>query len=272
MPCWPGRPRYRRRVTSTERGDHDAPLAVIAGTGFTSLTPLTAPHPHTIDTSYGPATVTRGTWHGIPVVFLGRHGPGHTVPPHRINYRANIDALRRLGVRDVVAIAAVGSVDPTLVPGDIVCLHDFLDFTKCRIGTFFDGTTDEGVVHTDMTTPYHPGLRAELLAAADRAGESVRDGGVYAAFEGPRFESPAEIAMAARLGGHVAGMTGVPEVTLANEAGLRYAALALVCNPGAGLSLEPVTVAQVERTLADCAGTVLAILDAFVAARAGAVR
>lgn len=248
--------------------DGRAPLGIIAGTGFSSWAGLTEARRRDVTTTYGVARLLEGTWHGLPVAFLARHGAGHTVPPHMIDYRANIAGLKEYGVRDVVAVNAVGSIDPGLRPGDLVLLDDFLDFTKNRAVTLFDGSTPEGVVHVDVATAYHPDLRRELLQAAQAAGHPIRDGGVYAAFEGPRFESPAEVRMAGMLGGTVAGMTGVPECTLAVEAGLRYAAVALVCNPCAGLSPEPITVAEVDRVLAETGRRVLDVLDRFVATRA----
>lgn len=248
----------------------NSPLGVIAGTGFYSLTQLDEASTHDVDTEYGTARVTRGRWHGLDVVFLTRHGAGHSVPPHLVNYRANIAALASLGITDVFAINAVGSIDPTLAPGDLVCTDDFLDFTKGRVLTFFDGIGPRGVVHVDIAEAYHPVLRAELLDAAGRVGVPLRDGGVYACFEGPRFESPAEVRMAGLLGAHVAGMTAIPEVTLAVEAGLRYASIALVCNPCAGLSEVPITIEDVNQVLADSGARVLAILDDVLAKRASA--
>ncbi len=250
-----------RRVTSS-------PLGIIAGTGFYSLAHLEDSHPETCETAYGPALLTRGTWHGYPVVFLPRHGPGHRVPPHLVGYRANVRALADTGCQDVVAVNVTGAVDPGLEPGDLLCLDDFLDLTRGRVGTFFDGSTPEGVVHTDMLHAYHPGLRREILAAASAAGQPVRDGGVYACFEGPRFETAAEIRLARLAGADVAGMTGVPEVTLAVEAGLRYAAISLVVNPAAGVSDEPITMADIEAVLAASTAKVLAILDELVHTRA----
>ena len=248
------------------------PLAVVAGTGFYDLDDLQDPHEETVTTRFGDARVVHGTWHGLPVVFLTRHGPGHSVPPHLVNYRANIRALADLGVRDVLAVNVTGSIDPALAPGDLLCLDDFVDFTKQRPLTFFDGSTREGVVHTDVSAAYDPDLRREVLAAAATAGEPIRDGGVYAAFEGPRFETAAEIRLARLAGGDVAGMTGVPEVTLAAEADLRYAAISLVVNPatGVGDATEPITMAEIEAVLARSSTAVLAILDALVAARAAA--
>jgi len=247
-----------------------SPLAIIAGTGFYDLDALENPTQETVDTVWGQARVTKGEWHGIPVVFLTRHGAGHSVPPHLVNYRANIRALADLGVRDVVAVNVTGSIDPTLQPGDLLCLDDFIDFTKQRPVTFFDGSTPEGVVHTDVMTPYHPAIRREILDAAATAGHTIRDGGVYACFEGPRFETRAEIRLAALAGADVAGMTGVPEVTLALEAGLRYAAISLVVNPASGVgdSDEPITMDEIDAVLKTSAAAVLEILDELVHTRA----
>jgi len=247
-----------------------SPLAIIAGTGFYDLDALENPTQETVDTVWGQARVTEGEWHGIPVVFLTRHGAGHSVPPHLVNYRANIRALADLGVRDVVAVNVTGSIDPTLQPGDLLCIDDFIDFTKQRPVTFFDGSTPEGVVHTDVMTPYHPAIRREILDAAATAGHTIRDGGVYACFEGPRFETRAEIRLAALAGADVAGMTGVPEVTLAVEAGLRYAAISLVVNPASGVgdADEPITMDEINAVLAASSATVLEILDDLVHTRA----
>ena len=247
-----------------------SPLAIIAGTGFYDLDALENPTQETVDTVWGQARVTEGEWHGIPVVFLTRHGAGHSVPPHLVNYRANIRALADLGVRDVVAVNVTGSIDPTLQPGDLLCLDDFVDFTKQRPVTFFDGSTPEGVVHTDVMTPYHPAIRREILDAAATSGHTIRDGGVYACFEGPRFETRAEIRLAALAGADVAGMTGVPEVTLALEAGLRYAAISLVVNPASGVgdADEPIAMDEINAVLAASSATVLEILDDLVHTRA----
>jgi 5'-deoxy-5'-methylthioadenosine phosphorylase len=238
-----------------------APIAIIAGTGFYSLAQLEGATTVTAETAFGQAQYTRGLWNGVDVIFLTRHGAGHSVPPHLVNYRANIRALKDAGVVDVFAINVVGSVDPTLNPGDMLCLDDFLDFTKSRVITFFDGSTPEGVVHTDVMDAYNPELRRELLDAAHAVNQKLRDGGVYACFEGPRFESPAEIRMCSVLGAHVVGMTGVPEVTLAKEIGLRYAAVSLVVNPAAGLSDEPISMDELNAVLKASSTNVLVILD-----------
>lgn len=246
------------------------PLGIVAGTGFYDLAALEYPVTASVTTAFGDAHVTRGRWHGIPVVFLTRHGSGHSVPPHLVNYRANVRALADLGVRDVVAVNVTGSIDPDLRPGDLLCLDDFVDFTSRREGTFFDGTGPGGVVHTDVLAPYHPVLRREILDAAVASGRPVRDGGVYACFEGPRFETRAEIRLARLAGADVAGMTGVPEVTLAAEAGLRYAAISLVVNPASGVgdSDEPITMDEIAEVLSATAQDVLAVLDELVHTRA----
>lgn len=246
-----------------------APLGIVAGTGFYDLDALEDPTDHTVDTAHGPARITRGRWHGIPVVFITRHGPGHSVPPHLVNYRANIRALADAGVRDVVAVNVTGSIDPDLDPGDLLCPDDFLDFTRTRAVTFHDGSGPEGVVHVDVVEAYHPAIRREILEAAAALGQPIRDGGIYACFEGPRFETPAEIRLARLAGADVAGMTGVPEVTLAVEAGLRYAAISLVVNPAAGVgSAEPITMAEIDAVLASSSAKVLAVLDELVHTRA----
>jgi len=243
-----------------------APLGIIAGTGFYSLATLENAVDQSVETAFGSAKFTRGSWNGVEVIFLTRHGSGHSTPPHLINYRANIRALKDQGVDDVVAINVTGGVNPELIPGSLVCLSDFLDFTKQRPVTFFDGTTPEGVVHTDVMDAYHPELRASLITAAKRANITMKDGGVYACFEGPRFETPAEIKMCQVLGVDVVGMTGVPEVTLAKEIGLRYAAISLIVNPAAGLSDEPISMEELNRVLALGSDDVLKVLEEFVKA------
>jgi 5'-methylthioinosine phosphorylase len=247
-----------------------APLGIVAGTGFYAIDALEEHATETVETSFGPALVTRGTWHGLPVVFLTRHGPGHSVPPHLVNYRANVRALADLGCRDVVAVNVTGGIDPDLQPGALLCLDDFVDFTKQRPLTFHDGSGPEGVVHTDVLEPYHPAIRRELLAAAHEAGVELHDGGVYAAFEGPRFETRAEIRLARLAGADVAGMTGVPEVTLALEAGLRYGAVSLVVNPATGVADtdDPITMDEIGDVLRASSVDVLAVLEALVRSRA----
>lgn len=215
-------------------------LAIVGGSGVDVTGLLDDVAAETVATDHGDVGVELGTFHGWEVVFLRRHGRGHTVPPHRVNYRANVAALAALGVTRVLATAAVGSVTPHLEPGDLAVVDDFLDFTKRRPSSFFDGGED-GVAHVDVTWPYCPELRAVALERGRAAELSVHDGGVYACTEGPRFESAAEIRMLAQLGADVVGMTGVPEVALCRELGLCYAAVAMVTNLAAGLRPGPVT-------------------------------
>lgn len=222
------------------------PIAIIGGTGVGAFPFDATPESIIVSTHYGDAYATLGNLQGKPVAFLARHGAGHKLPPHKINYRANIAALVKLGVRAVFATTAVGGMHLDLKPGDFVLLNDFIDFTRDRDNkTFFDG---EGgvVVHTDFTRPYSDELRGVIIDAAKKLGIALRPTGTYLAGDGPRYESPAEVRLFAQWGADVAGMTGVPETTLAREAGLHYAGLSLVTNPGAGLSDTPLTHEEVE--------------------------
>lgn len=202
-----------------------------------------------VDTPYGEVEVTVGVYGDEEVAFLNRHGARHSVPPHRVNYRANIWALKVLGVERLLATAAVGSLNPDFRPGEFVIVHDFLDFTKTRVYTFYEGG-ETGVVHTDFTRPYCQELRQVILKTAEELGIRAHDGGVYACTEGPRFETPAEIRMIRTLGGDVVGMTGVPEVVLAREAGLCYCSIAMVTNMAAGISATPLSHEEVLEVMA----------------------
>jgi 5'-methylthioadenosine phosphorylase len=176
-----------------------------------------------------------------------------------VNYRANIQALADLGVREILAINVVGGIGHA--SGELVVVDDFLDFTHQRTLTFFDGSTPEGVVHLDASEPYSTRLRDVWLAAAAQTGAPVTPTGVYACFEGPRFETRAEIRMAQAAGATVVGMTGVPEVVLAQERGMPYASMCLVANPAAGMSVEPITIDEIMAVIRDGAARVTAILD-----------
>ncbi|MCC6433580.1 MAG: S-methyl-5'-thioinosine phosphorylase [Acidimicrobiales bacterium] len=218
-------------------------LAIITGSGFYEVPGLTEDRDETVVTPYGPARVTLGTWQGRSVAFLPRHGAGHSLPPHRINYRANIWALREIGASAVLATAVSGGIARDLEPGDLVLIDQFLEFTKDRADTFFDG--DDGLVrHTDMTEPYHRGLRNLLAEAAADLDLVVRPTGTYVCMNGPRFETPAEIAVLGRLGAELVGMTGYPEVALAAEVGLPYASIGVISNPAAGLG-ESITIEEI---------------------------
>lgn len=233
-------------------------LGVIAGTGFYGLDDLRDAETFVHSTAYGDAMVTRGRLHDRATYFVSRHGVDHSVPPHMVNYRAVMQALVDCDVTEILAINVVGGIGHAA--GDLVVVDDFIDFTKQRPVTFFDGSGPEGVVHVDMGEPYSPRLRQVWIEAAERVGAAVTPQGVYGAFEGPRFETRAEIRMAAAFGVTVVGMTGVPEVVLAAERGVPYASLCLVANPAAGLSPEPITIEEVMEVVAQGAQTVRAIL------------
>lgn len=212
-----------------------AAIAIIGGTGVYDPELLAQPTEEMVRTAYGDVKITRGFYRDREVIFLPRHGAAHTVPPHLVNYRANIMALKQAGARSILATAAVGSLNPEMRPGQFVFVDQFLDFTKGRKQTFFEGGP-EGVVHIDVTEPYCPRLRKILLQAARGLGLPAHDGGIYVCTEGPRFETPAEIKMFRELGGDLVGMTGVPEVVLAREAAICYAAIAMVTNFAAGIA------------------------------------
>jgi 5'-methylthioadenosine phosphorylase len=224
-------------------------LAIIGGTGVYDPRILENIREEVVGTPYGDALVRIGTYGGEEVAFLARHGTGHTVPPHLINYRANVSALKQLGVERVIATTAVGSTNPNMKPGDFVLVDQFLDFTKNRISTFFEGG-EVGVVHTDFTEPYCPECRAVLAEAAQALPITVHNGGCYVCTEGPRFETPAEIRMFAKLGGDLVGMTNVPESVLAREAGICYATVSMVTNFGAGISPTALTHEEVLEVMA----------------------
>jgi 5'-methylthioadenosine phosphorylase len=202
-----------------------------------------------VETPYGVVSVQIGLLSGKYVAFMPRHGRGHAVPPHKVNYRANIWALKQLGVQQVLATAAVGSLREDLPPGDLVLIDQFIDFTKQRPSTFFEG--EQGVVHIDMTEPYCTRLRKELAKAADSLGIQVESKGTYVCTEGPRFETPAEIRMFQALHGDVVGMTSVPESVLAREQEMCYATVAMVTNFCSGISNQPLTHKEVMDVMKD---------------------
>jgi 5'-deoxy-5'-methylthioadenosine phosphorylase len=227
-------------------------LGLIMGSGFYDIVGLVDRAEVPVDTPYGRVTLTTGRWHGQPVAFLPRHGVDHSIPPHAINYRANVWALASSGVSAVVATAVSGGISPKMAPGRLVVISDFLNFTAGRAETFFDGLVDPGfepasgpVTHTDMTNAYDPAMRAAIRRAAELESIDVLDGAVYCTTNGPRFETPAEIRMMAVLGGDLVGMTGYPEVALAREAGVPYASIGVVSNWAAGLSSDELSSAEI---------------------------
>ncbi len=250
-------------------------LAIIGGTGLTRLSTLAVAHREVVRTPYGEpsSTLVFGQIAGKDAVFLARHGHGHTIPPHRVNYRANLWALRNCGAKAVLAVASVGGISG-VEPGDLVVPHQLIDYTHGRETTFFDGG-DRTVVHVDFTHPYAPHLRAACLEAAAAGGIALRDGGVYAAVSGPRLETAAEIERLARDGATLVGMTGMPEAALARELELPYASIAVVVNHAAGrgdsgerISMEHI--AEVLETAMDKVRTLLEHVAPRIAAAEGA--
>jgi 5'-methylthioadenosine phosphorylase len=242
-------------------------LAIIGGTGLTQLANLDVSRRQVVRTPYGEPSgpLTFGAIRGVPMIFLARHGYGHTIPPHQVNYRANLWALKEQGAGEIVSVVSVGGIRKDLGPGKIVVPTQIVDYTWGRMSTYFE---DEAPVkHIDFTEPYTGELRARLLAAARKSGETAVDGAVYAVTQGPRLETAAEIDRLERDGADIVGMTGMPEATLAREIELAYAAVAVVVNhaPGRGASAGGVPLHQIEEILKDAVGRVLRIIEALVA-------
>jgi 5'-methylthioinosine phosphorylase len=210
-------------------------LAIIGGSGLTRLGNLEGIRRSVARTPYGEpsAPLSFGEIAGRSVVFLARHGEGHTVAPHEVNYRANLWALKDAGAREVISVATVGGISACAAPGELLVPHQLIDYTWGRAASYFQGP-GAPVKHIDFTEPYSAAVRAKLLAAARACGERVGDGGVYAVTQGPRLETAAEIERLARDGADIVGMTAMPEAALARELDLPYGALAVVANYAAG--------------------------------------
>jgi len=221
-----------------------AKIGIIGGTGVYDPAILTNVGSEVVNTPYGDIHVKTGEYMGTPVVFLARHGVGHSLPPHQVNYRGNIRAMKQLGVDRIIATGAVGSLNLEMLPGEFILVDQFIDFTKNRVQTFYD-SGKQGVVHIDMTQPYCLEFRKIIQSAARETGIPVKNKGTYICSEGPRFETPAEIKMFSAMGGDLVGMTSVPEVVLAREAEICYATIAMVTNFAAGISPTPLTHAEV---------------------------
>lgn len=225
-------------------------LAIIGGTGLYALEGLERSEVRAVDTDYSDEAVLLrcGTLADREVCFLPRHGEGHTIPPHRINYRANIQALARAGVREVLAVNAVGGIHESMGPGALAVPDQIIDYSWGRAHSFYQGG-ETGLDHIDFTSPYDEGLRQWLIRAASAADVPVWPRGVYACTQGPRLETAAEIRRLQRDGADMVGMTGMPEAALAREAGLAYASLALSVNWGAGLVDEDITMDGIRQVL-----------------------
>lgn len=234
-------------------------LGVIGGTGALDL--FAAGRTVSESTAWGAASAApvevdlgrTAAW------FLARHGRPHRIPPHRINYRANIAALQALGVRHVVAINAVGGIDPELPAGALVLPEQLIDYTWGRVHTFSDDA-DTPLAHVEFARPFDGPVRQALLEAAREAGVEVHDGGCYGVTQGPRLETAAEIRKLAADGCTLVGMTAMPEAVLAREAGLDYTSLCVVANAAAGIGEAPISLSDIDRVLAKAMQRVAAVL------------
>ena len=244
-----------------------AALAIIGGTGLTRLKGLEIERREVMHTPYGEPSgaLTIGTLCGKNVVFLARHGYGHTIPPHRVNYRANLWALKQHGVERIIGVCAVGGIRADIRPATVVIPDQIIDYTWSRDHTFFETDLAE-VTHIDFTEPYCRELRELLVASAGKAGVEVLTSGTYGATQGPRLETAAEIDRMERDGCDMVGMTGMPEAALARELGLCYAVCAVSANDAAGRSGGPIEMADIELSLKTGMARVRAILEQAISA------
>lgn len=224
------------------------PIGIIGGTALAELAALENAEEISVSTPYGPPSgpLLKGQMAGRDVVFLMRHGPGHHLPPHKINYRANIHALHLAGVEQTLAVAAVGGIGDDMFAGRLVIPHQIIDYTWGREHSFSDGKST--LQHIDFTEPYDAGLRDQLLTAAGSLDLNAADQAIHAVTQGPRLETAAEVDRLARDGCDIVGMTGMPEAALAREASMGYACCAVVVNAAAGRGEDAIH-AEIESTL-----------------------
>jgi len=236
--------------------------AIIGGTGLTSLHGLRITGREIIQTPFGEASgvLVHGEYCGHEVMFLPRHGAGHTIPPHRINYRANIWVLKEAGASNVIAINAVGGIRLDMKSRCLVIPDQIIDYTWSRKNTFFEDSLGS-VVHVDFTEPYCDSLRRNLIEGAKRAGIDIIDNATYGATQGPRLETAAEIDRLERDGCDIVGMTGMPEAVLAREQGLCYASIALVANRAAGRGDGEITMGEIEKNISSGMQDVMKLLE-----------
>jgi len=242
-------------------------IGIIGGTGLTQLYELEVLESKWLDTPFGEpsAALTFGRVDGKDVVFLARHGDPHQIPPHKINYRANMSALKQAGVTQIIAVNAVGGVHKFLEPAAVAIPDQIIDYTHGREHTIYDSDSSD-LDHIDFTFPYSQNLRCLLLAAANKAGVDILDGGTYGATQGPRLETSAEISKYKRDGCDLVGMTGMPEAALAREFDMDYACLALSVNWAAGLSDSIITMDDIHQALEQGMGKIHKILKYFLLA------
>ncbi|MGB1012088.1 MAG: S-methyl-5'-thioinosine phosphorylase [Thiolinea sp.] len=240
-------------------------FAVIGGSGLTEIEELEIIHREVVHTPYGEPSgqFTHGQLGDKHIIFLARHGYTHCIPPHKVNYRANIWALRSLGVSKIVAIAAVGGITGAMAPQKIVVPDQIIDYTSARAHTFFEEGLSS-VTHIDFSQPYSEGLRQAMLTAGEKAGVELIDGGVYGATQGPRLETAAEIIRMERDGCDLVGMTAMPEACLAREAGIEYASYNVVANWAAGKGDSGITMDDIYRNLSGGMTQVKSLLKTLV--------
>ncbi len=238
-------------------------IAIIGGTGIYSPEALAGFEQRIVQTPYGPALCNIGEMAGNQVIFITRHGVGHKTAPHKVNYRANIWALKSLGTEEIFATTAVGSLNQEMKAGHFVVCDNVLDFTKSRINTFYD-TPERGVVHVDFSYPYCPALREKVIKCLEQTDITFHKTGVYVCTEGPRFESAAEIKMFAMLGGDVVGMTNMPESLLAREAEMCYTNCSIVTNMAAGISPTPLSHTEVVEAMGKSIKNMEKLISAFI--------
>ncbi len=248
-----------------------AALGVIGGSGFQRLVDFSVYERQRLDTPYGePSDVyLTGLFHQKKIVFLPRHGENHRIPPHKINYRANLFGFRLLGITEIVSLSAVGGIADHCAPRSLVIPDQIIDYTCNRAHTFYDGSggvnefIDSPLEHIDFTCPYSHSIRAKLIRAARVAGVSCVERGVYAATEGPRLETAAEINRLDRDGADIVGMTAMPEAGLARELGLDYGAIALVVNAAAGRGSDDLSMEMIMDNLSKATPGALKILEHY---------
>ncbi|MCP4827744.1 MAG: S-methyl-5'-thioinosine phosphorylase [Proteobacteria bacterium] len=244
-------------------------IAIIGGTGVAELNGLERIEEHQVNTPYGAPSrpIQEGLLDGVKVYFLQRHGSPAAIPPHRINYRANLWALQSFGIAAIVAVNAVGGISASMKTGRLLLPDQVIDYTWGREHTFDEGLEGH-LLHIDFTEPYDAALRADLLAAASVAGIGLEPRGVHGVTQGPRLESAAEVQRMARDGCDVVGMTGMPEAALARELNVPYATVCMVVNAAAGLGDVPLTLASMREILQREAQVVGSLLQAFLRGRA----
>jgi 5'-methylthioinosine phosphorylase len=240
-------------------------LAIIGGTGLSQLADLKIIKRDSLTTPYGTpsADFITGKLNGKDIIFLARHGNPHSIPPHKINYCANIWGLKQLGVENIIAVAAVGGITPEMIPAHIAIPDQIIDYSYGRKHTFFEDGNDP-VTHIDFSYPYSQALRSRLIHAAKQASIQISPIGTYGCTQGPRLETAAEIKRMERDGCDLVGMTGMPEAALAKELGINYATISVIANWGAGKMEGEITMAEIELNLHKGMANAAELLKTFV--------